>query len=120
MKVYRVEHKETLRGLCYNEHGEFSPIYLENGQLAVDLPMPFNHEYTESGLNWYAAGETLEDMLVWFNESNVEGLLEKGFVLREFEVDEAFGCEGHLKFDRDRVKNVIELDIRILGVKPLS
>ena len=112
--VYRVEHKETFRGPCYNEFSKYAPIMLKNGCHAVDLPTPHNSGYSENNTNYYAAAATLEDMRKWFNESNVAELKEQGFALRGFIVGEVFEIEGHLKFNRNRVRIVFELDIRIL------
>jgi len=113
--VYRVEHRYTNRGPCYNEFSDYDPIFLKNGQLAVNIPMPFNSEYHVHGVTYHVAGASLEDMLVWFNKSNINELRIKGFVLREFETDSVFEIEGHLKFNRKESKKVIELDIEILN-----
>ena len=116
--VYRVEHRESMRGPCYNERGLFDPVVLKSGLPAVDIPMPFNQSYVENGRNWYAAGETIEDMKEWFNKSNIACLNEQGFVLRRFELrsnNDIGLSENHLKFDRDCVHAVVELDIMKLN-----
>ena len=114
MKVFRVEHCDTFRGPCYDECGQFDPIILCNGKEAVDLPMSFNEEYCQGDINWYAAGESIEDMKKWFNARNMGELLLHGFVLRMYEVSEAFECEGHLKFDRRSIKMFFNLDASVL------
>jgi len=47
--IYRVEHKYEFRGPCYSDNGQFQAQILRDGKKAVDIPMPHNEGYRESG-----------------------------------------------------------------------
>lgn len=116
IKVYRIEIPESKHGMWYNEYGEFQKtidILCPNG-IAKDFPMPLNLElHRKDGEVWNSAGDSVEQMNLWFTAQDAKNLMNNGFKLFEFEVNYFQKLEKEVLFCRKHIitQKEIELDI---------
>lgn len=106
MTVYRVENKEGKGPYCgssyfdwqteiYNSHRNPSPI--DDGIWDSDDYFDNTAYYSR----YYYGFKSMEQYINWFNIENRLELLEKGYVLRRYEVPDEWVVEGykHLAFN---------------------
>ena len=80
IKLYRVQHPSTNHGM-WNTHcdkGNALVTYLSN-QVMATLPMPHSEAYVINGRRAYASVQTKEHMAFWFNDADMQELIDFGF-----------------------------------------
>lgn len=112
--VFRVHNPTTNVGLWYNSNGVRTNhiLTLEEAK-SRDLPMDFDPVVAKGFLS---ACDSLENMREWFYVSDIEHLLEEGYELTRFEVEQYQTHCGHAIFLPHHVIETAPLDIKILGV----
>lgn len=110
--VYRIEDLVTMNGMWYNHKGEFSPTIhtLCPESIAKDFPMGYCEDHRRFGKIWYSAGKSKEGMKFWFSRQDAIKLIQNGFKLYEYTVNEFFEKENEILFTREGVVNSRVID----------
>lgn len=83
---YRVCNVNTLQGLWYNYHGEFTGLihntfdFCENSSLEM--------EFDETIVGWLSATDSLESLWKWFSQEDIKELQHHGWYIHEFEAED--------------------------------
>src|SRR5690606_34380107 len=85
-------------------------ILCPNG-IAKDFPMPHNPLHRKDGKVWCSAGKSVEQMHHWFTTEDAQNLLNNGFKLYEFKVDEVQELEHEVLFCREDVIEEKEIEL---------
>lgn len=87
MKVYRVENQTGQHGLWRDFDGTINPLF---GKLTVgkckDMPMEDSDFYRQDGKRWFAATDTPEKLLAWFDVLDIVESEKLGYAVYEFDV----------------------------------
>lgn len=116
--LYRVENPLTNVGLWYNDEGvktDFIKHEIANAQCA-DMPMDIDQQTYGDGGRWYSACDNIPDMRNWFSVSDLEQFKRKGYGLYLFEVPEYRTAYGHAIFLKEKVIDVVQVDISLLEI----
>lgn len=111
--IYRIEDPNTMNGMWYSQDGSFQPTIHElcPNSVAKDFPMGYCADHKKEGKKWYSAGKSKENMHFWFSKEDALNLLNNGFYLFEFTVNEWFEKEHEILFTREGVvsKSILSL-----------
>lgn len=115
--IFRIEVPESKHGMWYNEHGEFQKtidVLCPNG-IAKDFPMPLNLLlHRKDGKVWNSAGDSVEQMNLWFTSEDAKNLMNNGFKLFEFEVNEFQKLENEILFTREGIIKQKEIPLETI------
>ena len=115
MKIYRIENTITKHGMWYREDGTFNPfIYKLTEGISKDLPMLFNPEHKEGGVDWCSAGISKEQMNMWFSPLDALELHQSGYKLFEFNVSVFKKMEHEILFSRDSIISQTEIPLDLI------
>lgn len=110
--IYRIENQKTNNGMWYKSNGEYAPFILNLTEgISKHLPMGFNPEHKEGGMDWCSAGISKEQMNLWFSARDALELYQSGYRLFEFEVENFKKKDFEVLFTRDSIIGQIELPL---------
>lgn len=109
MKLYRIEHQDSLTGMwTHKVEGKLVLDYLSDRTL-IQLPMPHSEVFRTGGKVWKTAVPTFELLRAWFTEQDIAEMFRFGFRLVEFDSDEVIIQEMQTLFvDTSRV-NLVDI-----------
>ena len=111
--IYRIENPNTMNGMWYDYNGNFNPT-IQNlcpNSIAKDFPMGYCDDHKKDSKDWYSAGKSKENMHYWFSKEDALNLINNGFSLFEFKVNEWFEKENEILFTREGVISASILSI---------
>lgn len=115
MKIYRIENPVSKHGMWYKEDGTFDPfIYKLTEGISKDLPMLFNPEHKEGGIDWCSAGSSIEQMNMWFSPLDALELMQNGYNLYEMQVTTFKKMEHEVLFSRDSIVSQVEIPLGLI------
>lgn len=111
MIIYRLEHKVTSAGMWYRADGSFDPIIcsLTDG-ISAGLPMEFDERYGAQEKRWLSGCPSIDVLRSWFSDRDVFELVDAGYGLFEFSVNEYVVEEMQTLFTREGIQSVKPLD----------
>ena len=118
--IYRIENQKTMNGMWYSKDGSFKPTIHElcPNSIAKDFPMEHCDDHKKDSKDWYSAGKSKENMHYWFSKEDAINLINNGFSLFEFKVNEWFEKENEILFTREGIISTSILSIDdVWGVK---
>jgi hypothetical protein len=112
-KIYRIEDPITMNGMWYDKYGNFKPRIQElcPNSISKDLPMEYCEDHRRLGKKWNSAGKSIENMNRWFSKSDAENLVNNGFRLYEFVVNDWYEKDMEILFHRGAVVSQKEIPI---------
>lgn len=110
MKLYRIEHPESQKGMWNTLSPEGKPLvtYLTNEVMAT-LPMPYSEVYGTNGRRWYSAADSLELLDLWFKAEDIYELIAMGFDIFELEADEVQELPNEFIFTKESVTSWVDI-----------
>jgi hypothetical protein len=111
MKLYRVEHSSTKKGMWNTFCPQGKPLvtYLSNRVVAT-MPMPHNDSiYGAKGRRWYSSASTREMLDYWFKAEDIQELIDLGFRIYEFHVSEYRDLGNEIVFTKESVSKIVDI-----------
>lgn len=110
MKLFRIEHTESQKGMWNTFSAENKPLvtYLSN-RVVAELPMPHDDRYGLYGRRWYSAADSLEMLDYWFKEKDINELISLGFEVFEIEASEYERFNQEMIFTKESVIEITNI-----------
>lgn len=114
-EIFRIENPMTMRGMWYNEHGQYDPFIktLSEG-ISADLPMDYHERYGQSDRRWFSGCKDFEQLKHWFSARDIHELHDAGYQLFKFQSIEFKNEEFQTIFTRSGIMSQTILDINKL------
>lgn len=116
--LYRIEDPATMDGMWYDRNGNPKKRIHElcpNG-IAKDFPMPLNELHQKDGVAWNSAGDSIDQMNIWFTAEDATSLYNNGFKLFSFMVKDEFTqeLENEVLFYRGGIVSQEEIPLDVI------
>lgn len=110
-KFYRVANIETNQGLWYDMKGNFTGLIHNEFAFCKNtaLPMPFDPEL----VGWLSATETLEELFMWFPETDILKLSNYGYKIFEYESTDFKQYKNHKVINQKTSKFIGFIELQI-------
>lgn len=114
MEVFRIENPNTHAGMWYNRHGEFDPVIQElcPHSRMKELPMPYDERHYKDGFKWFSAADSIENLMEWFSEDDIDRLICNGYKLYRMEISMFQILEHEVLFCREGITCREEIQLK--------
>lgn len=107
---YRVANHETQQGLWYDFQGNFTGLIHNEYSFCSnrELPMPFDPNI----IGWLSTTETLDELFLWFNETDIQELEKFGYRIAVYEASDYKKHHNHwvIKQDSSILTELVKLE----------
>lgn len=119
MLIYRIEHESKGNGMWYNSKGEYDPFIntLTDGK-SKHLPMNHDDKYRYKNLVWYSGCQSLNLLLQWFSEKDIDELLNNEYKLYEIIATQYMLEDNEILFTKEGIISKREIELESI-CKPL-
>lgn len=112
MKLYRIEHKETLEGMWTKKFGDDLVLNFLTNDSLLNMPMLKDEIFRTDDKIWKTGVPNLKLLYSWFSKQDIMEMINHGFLLKEIESDDLIIQPTQILFnDSSRIseKNITEI-----------